>query len=205
MDYSYFIQGYILGISVASTIGISGILCLQNMMTGRISMGISSALAASLADMSCAMLVVFGLRSGQAIFLAYKTLFHVVTGIFLCCLGVSKLMSKMVWHSGHRESGGVLVAFFSVFFLSVVDPISILDFIGLCMGLTLDFSIVRNAATFVLGLFVGSATWWLGLCAMLLYFRANISVVAFERIQQCVGVGIILFGFWTLKMAWQGV
>lgn len=205
MQYSYLIQGYILGITVASTIGVSGVLCLQNMMTGRISIALSSALAASLADMACAMLVVFGLQSGQNILIAYKTVFHVVTGIFLCGLGLSKLLSKVVLHAEHKESRSVFIAFWAVFFLSVVDPVSILDFMALCMGLTLEFLVIRHAAVFVLGLLAGSATWWFGLCGLLLYFRANISVTLFERVQQMVGVGIILFGLWTFKVAYCGV
>ncbi len=199
LEYSYLIQGYILGFSVATTIGISGVLCLQNMMTGRISVALSSVLAVSLADMACAMLVVFGLQSGQEILIAYKTIFTILTGIFLCGLGLHKMMSKLVLHSGHKESGNALIAFGTIFFLAMVDPVSILDFMALCMGLTLDFSVLKNAFEFVLGLFLGSLTWWLGLCSLILFFRTSLSAMVFQRIQQIAGVGIFAFGVWTLK------
>jgi arginine exporter protein ArgO len=205
MDYSYFVQGYILGISVASTIGISGVLCLQNIMTGQVSIALASAAAASLADMSCAMLVVFGLKAGQDFLLAYKNIFEYLTGAFLCFLGASKLLSKVVLQSGHRESRSVIVAFCSVFFLALVDPVSILDFMALCMGLTLDFSVILNAVHFTLGLLIGSATWWFGICGLLLFFHARVPVIVFEIIQKIVGCGIILFGLITLRSAWQVV
>lgn len=198
MEYSYIIQGYILGFSLATTIGISGILCLQNMMTGRISVSLVSALAASLADMCCATLVVFGLQAGQHILLAYKFTFSIITGIFLCILGIEKLFTPLVLHSAHQQSNTVIKAFISIFFLALVDPVSILDFIALCMGLTFDFSAVQNAVVFVGGLFLGSFTWWILLCCLLLYFRKTLSVNTLQFIQHCVGAGIFAFGIWTL-------
>lgn len=205
MDYAYLAQGYILGITVASTIGISGILCLQNMMSGRILIGLSSALAASLADMSCGVLVIFGLKGGQEILMAYQTVFHIIAGIFLCFLGLNKLFSKVVFQAEHKTSRNAVIAFGSVFFLSLVDPVSIVDFMGLCIGLTLEFCVTANVAAFIFGLFIGSATWWFSLCGLLLYFRANISVLAFERVQKIVGLGIFCFGLWILKIAWYGM
>ena len=130
MDYSYVVQGYILGFSVATTIGVSGVLCLQNMMTGRVSVALSSVFAAALADMICAMLVIFGLQSAQEFLLAYKTTLSIVAGLFLCGLGLHKVMSPVVLHSGHKQSGSALVAFFSIFFLAIIDPVSVLDFIA---------------------------------------------------------------------------
>lgn len=201
MDYSYFVQGYILGISVASTIGVSGVLCLQNIMTGQVSIAVASATAASLADMSCAMLVVFGLQAGQDFLIAYQHVFQYITGTFLCFLGVSKLFSKVVLQSGHHQSRGIMVAFFSVFFLALVDPVSILDFMALCMGLTLDFSVRLNTLRFIIGLVMGSATWWFSLCGLLLFFHARVPVIVFEIIQKIVGCGIILLGLLTLMKA----
>lgn len=200
---SYFVQGYFLGFSVATTIGISGVLCLQNMMTGRVSVALASVLAAAMADATCAMLVVFGLQAGQQFLLAHQSMFGVITGLFLCGLGIHKVVSALKLEPMHAENTKVLSAFFSIFFLAIVDPVTIMDFMALCMGLTLDFSVMRHAMQFVFGLFTGSLTWWSLLCVLLLYFRQSIPLHIFQKIQQVVGIGIFAFGLWTLKSAWM--
>ncbi|MBP6892590.1 hypothetical protein KBB68_03350 [Candidatus Babeliales bacterium] len=198
MDFSYFIQGYFLGFSVATTIGISGVLCLQNMMTGRVSVALISVLAAAMADASCAMSVVFGLQAGQQFLLAHQSIFGVITGLFLCGLGISKVVGALKFEPMHQENTKIVSAFFSIFFLAIVDPVTIMDFMALCMGLTLDFSVTRHAVQFVVGLFSGSLTWWSLLCCVLLYFRQSIPLYIFQKIQQVVGCGIFGFGVWTL-------
>lgn len=203
MQYSYFVEGYMLGFVVATTIGVSGVLCLQNMMTGRISIGVTSALAAAFADMICAMLVVFGLQAGQDVLLAYKSVFSVMAGIFLSVLGLRRLFSSLLLHPVHGQSQSVAHAFLAIFFLALVDPITILDFMALCMGLSLDFSVVHNALGFVFGLFLGSATWWLSLCCLLFCFRKSLSVNGLQLVQQVVGAGIFGFGIWTIFKAWN--
>lgn len=203
MDMSYTLQGYLLGFSVATTIGVSGVLCLQNMMAGRVAVALASTLAAAMADATCAMLVVFGLQAGQNFLLAHQSIFTVITGLFLCGLGIHKILDTMQFDPLHKENTKILYAFFSVFFLATIDPVSIFDFMALCMGLTLDFSVTRHAVAFVVGLFAGSLTWWGSLCVLLLYFRQSIPVYIFQKLQQVVGIGIFGFGIWTLKSAWM--
>ena len=201
MNVSYFVQGYALGFSVATTIGVSGVLCLQNMMTGRVSVACVSVLAAAMADATCAMLVVFGLQVAQNFLLTYKIAFSIMTGLFLCGLGIHKFFDSLTFDPLQKQNTQLLQVFFSVFFLAVVDPVSILDFMALTMGLTLDFSVTRHAIQFVVGLFLGSLTWWGFLCVALLYFRQSIPVCFFQKLQQVVGLGIFAFGAWTLKVA----
>ncbi len=199
MDMSYAAQGYVLGFSVATTIGVSGVLCLQNIMTGRVSVALASVFAAAFADACCALLVVFGLQAGQQFLLQYQSILSIMTGLFLCGLGIRKIFESVQFDPLHKENTKILHAFLSVFFLAVVDPVSILDFMALCMGLTLDFSVTRHAVQFVLGLFAGSLTWWGLLCVVLLCFRQAIPVFVFQRLQQVVGVFIFGFGIWILK------
>lgn len=198
MESSFFVQGYVIGFSIATTIGVSGILCLQNMMTGRVRIALASVFAAALADMLFAGLITFGLGSVQQFLLTYQAYFSVVAGLTLCGLGLQKIFQSFAMQRVHVESTNVLQAFFSVFFLAFFDPVSLLDFAALFMGLTLDFSVVANAIAFVLGLGCGSLTWWLALCCVILYFAQSISVNFFYRVQQLAGVGIFGLGSWIL-------
>lgn len=203
MDYVYLLQGYILGISVAATIGVSGVLVLQNMMTGQLSIGMASTFAAALADTTCGAIVVFGLQAVQSVIVAYKSVLTVVTGLFLCALGLGKLFEKIVISHDYASSTHVLSAFGAVYFLAIVDPVSIMDFTALCMGLTFDFSVLKNVYQFILGLFLGSATWWGVLCCLIMFLRHRFSVQTLQRIQHVVGAGIFALGLWTISGIWR--
>ncbi len=170
MDLSYFVQGYILGFSVATTIGVSGVLCLQNFMTGRVPVALISVLAAAIADATCAILVVLGLGVAQEFLVEYRIAFSIMTGLFLCGLGIHKILNAVKLEPMYKENITAFHALFSILFLAIIDPVSIMDFMSFCMGLTFDFSVTRNAVQFVLGLFSGSFTWWSFLCMILLCF-----------------------------------
>jgi len=203
LNIAYFLQGYVFGFSVATTIGISGVLTLQNMMTGRFIVGFASALASASGDMLCGLFVVFGLQTVQSVVMAYRSLATTIAGLFLCFLGIQKLFSKVVLDVHQSENRQFIRAFLSVLFLSLLDPVSILDFMAICLALTLDFSIVNDCIYFTVGLFLGSATWWFSLFVIILYFRNKISVELLQKIQQIIGAGIFGLGIWTISGIWR--
>lgn len=198
MNYSYIIQGFLIGFSVATSIGISGVLCLQNIMTGRVRIALASVFAAACADVTCASVVVFGLSALQFFLMKYHTVFSIVTGVFLCLLGLYRIFNVTALHQSHKESQSAWHAFFAVFFLGVVDPVSVMDFAALSLGLTFDFALFAHAAQFLMGLFWGSLFWWSSLFLILLYFRRSISDQVFARMQQLVGGGLIGLGVYLL-------
>lgn len=199
MGVAYFTQGMILGLSVASTIGVSGVLCLQNMMSGNTRIALASALASALADMTCGIIVVFGMKALQSTLIFYGWYLQAFVGLFLCGLGLRKIFAKVVMTVHHEPSPHTLAAFGSIYFLSIVDPVSMVDFLALCLGLTLEFSVVYHAIRFIVGLFVGSAAWWLSLCFLSVVLRSRISAVALQYVQQIIGALIFGFGLVTIS------
>jgi len=199
MDISYFTQGLILGFSVATTIGVSGILCLENMMSGNTKIAVTSAFASALADMTGGIIVIFGMKALQNILMTYQWYLQGFVGVFLCGLGLRKMYAKFVMQQVHEQSRHAWAAFGTIYFLSIIDPVSMLDFLALCLGLTLEFSVVYQAIRFVVGLFFGSAIWWFSLCFLSVAFRSKISVVMLQYIQQFIGALIFGFGLVTLS------
>jgi threonine/homoserine/homoserine lactone efflux protein len=198
MNLQQFIEGYVIGFSVGTTIGISGILCIQNMMTGQISLGLASVLGTALADMSCGALVLFGLKSIELFLIQYKTMLGIFAGLLLSFLGLRKLFGKVEMAVHHSPSGHIFAAFGSVYFLSCIDPVSILDFMTLCLGLAIDFSEVSKVYQFILGIFFGSLSWWLLVYALVLFLKKSITAKLFQIMQYLLGSGILFLGLWTL-------
>ena len=203
MQFSLLIQGYFLGISVAMTIGISGVLCLRNMMTGIPRVAISSALAQSLADAFCAMIVVFGLQQAQDLLLSYKATMLIVAGITLCFLGIVQLFETVSLKQHHATTNQAVNAFFSVFFLALIDPVTILDFMALTIGFSLDFGFLKDTIGFLVGIFLGSATWWFAWCCILLVSAKNLSTKVFQWAWYLSNSIIFGLGLWTLYRAFK--
>lgn len=171
MNVEHLVEGIILGFSIGTTIGISGILCLQNMMTGRISLGLASVFAAALADMTCGAIALFGIQFLESFLMAYKKGLSIAAGILLCFLGIKRLFEKIDLVSECEPSHHLLAAFGSVYFLGMIDPVSILDFLALSVGLVIDFSVMYNIVQFILGIFLGSLVWWSSLFLLIFILK----------------------------------
>lgn len=198
MNLQHFIEGYVIGFSVGTTIGVSGILCLQNMMTGQISLGLSSVLAAALADMTCGTLALFGLGFLQEYLLPYKVGLTIGIGLVLCFMGITRIFGKIDFNVQHIASTHIFAALSRVYFLGLIDPVSVLDFLALSFSLTLDFSIKQNMYQFIGGIFLGSLTWWSAILLLIFLLKKGLSVDIFNSIQRLVGAGVLFLGIWTL-------
>ncbi|MBI2344466.1 hypothetical protein HYV10_00135 [Candidatus Dependentiae bacterium] len=203
MDLQHLLEGYIIGFSVGTTIGISGVLCLQNMMVGRVSLGLTSVIAAALSDLSCGILALYGMQFIEIFLIKYQKGLNVVAGLLLCFLGLKRLFEKTIFIPGYQPSKNLLVAFFSIYFLGMIDPVSVLDFLALAMGLVIDFSITYNIVQFIVGIFLGSLSWWMSVYFLALFLKKGISVELFQIIQYLIGTGILGLGFWTLLKAFM--
>lgn len=198
MDLSHILQGYLIGFSVGTTIGISGILCLQNIMTGRLSLGFASVIAAALADMTCGFIALFGFGFLQSFLIPYKTELTIAVGIFLCCIGIKRIFEKIDFKQQHASSHHIAAAFGTVYFLGLIDPVSILDFLALSLSLTLDFSVIDKVYQFIAGIFLGSFTWWFIIFQLVVVLKKGVSADIFNYVQKIVGALILSLGIWTL-------
>lgn len=201
LSLEHLLEGFFLGFSVGTTIGMSGILCLQNMMSGRFSLGLGSVFAAALADMTCGVLALFGMQFLETFLFKYQKGLTIAAGVLLCFLGVKKLFERIALVSTHQPSGNLLAALGSVYFLGMLDPVSVLDFVALSVGLVVDFSVTYHVLQFILGIFLGSLSWWGSLFAVIFILKKGISVKFFEYMQYLIGTGIFCLGLWTLKNA----
>ncbi len=198
MEIQYLLEGYLIGFSVGTTIGVSGILCLQNMMTGQKPLGIFSVFAAALADMTCGILAIFGLNFLQAYLVPYKIGLSIGIGLLLCFIGIKRIFEKIDFNIHHMPSVDVVAALGKVYFLGLIDPVSILDFLAISFSLTLDFSIRHKAYQFILGIFLGSFSWWAIVLLLVLILKKGISVDMFNVVQKLVGAIILFLGIRTL-------
>lgn len=203
MDITFLIQGILVGFSIAAPVGAIGLLCIQNTLQSGIALGLASGLGAATADMMYGILVVVGMRSLSTFLLAHRTILTFIGGIFLCYLGVKKFFAKPALCAAQISAKTVFKTYIVTFFLTLTNPATILDFMALFTGLSIDISHYAQGLLFVAGVFLGSVLWWFILCFSVNAFRKHISQTILKWINVIAGIIILGFGLWSLsKLTW---
>lgn len=205
-DLSVFFRGLIIGFSIAAPVGPIGVLCIRRTLAdGRLA-GFLSGMGAASADMFYGAVAAFGLTIVQDLLLGQSDWLRFVGGIFLLYLGFKTFFSKPSEQAAKSSRGGLFGAYLTTFFLTITNPITILSFIAIFAGLRLPFrdasGMLRegetggnyvSAAFMVLGVFLGSAAWWLTLSFTVGFLRQRFNASWQTWVNRVAGV--IIFGF----------
>ncbi len=195
----FLIKGLILGFSIAAPVGPIGIHCIRKTLQfGRLS-GLFSGLGAAVADLMYGMIAAFGVTFISNALLAGQFWLRVVGGIFLIYLGVKTFVYKTKIEAGKKVYRTSLMRdFMTTFFLTATNPMTILSFIAIFGGLGLSQD-GNHSLPLVLGVFCGSALWWLILCEFVTLFRKKIE----EKMMRWMNriAGLIIFGFGIASLA----
>ncbi len=200
MDINFLLKGAILGFSIAAPVGPIGILCIRKTMQfGRLS-GLASGLGAACADVLYGIIAAFGLTFVSDLLLAGQFWFRLFGGLFLIALGGRIFFFKPVERVEGVAHKTLLGDFLSTFFLTLSNPMTILAFMAVFagLGLTEEFEEYSNALILILGIFLGSALWWLILSEGVTFFRKKLSHVVMLWINRIAGLVISALGLLAL-------
>lgn len=193
------IKGFAVGFSIAAPVGVIGFLCIQQTLKGGFPLGIACGLGAATADMMYGILVAFGLKTCQAFLLSYRMPLTLFGGLFLCYLGIKKFFATPALHTAQTIKGGLLSAYVVTFFYTLTNPGTILDFTALFTGLRIDMSGYAESLSFIGGVFLGSAFWWLLLCFTVGLLRNKVSARILRLVNYVAGAAIFGFGLYALS------
>lgn len=200
MSLEFFLKGMILGFSIAAPVGPIGVLCIRKTLQfGRLS-GLFSGLGAAFADSIYAIIAAFGLTAISGFLLAGQFWLRLIGGGFLLYLGWKTFMAKPASESKNVPHTTLLNDFISTFFLTITNPMTILSFLAVFAGLGLS-SVEGDyiqAGNLVVGVFLGSAAWWLLLSEGVTLFRKKVSQKVMTWINRIAGLIILAFGVGAL-------
>jgi len=200
---SIYFRGFIIGISIAAPVGPIGLLCIRRTLAdGRLS-GFVSGLGAASADAVYGVVAGFGLTFLSSFLIQQQIWFRVFGGAFLCYLGVRTMISSPGQDSPQVNNKTLASNYFSIFILTLTNPMTILSFVAIFAGLGLaegrgDY---RLAIQMVLGVFSGSALWWLMLSFGVGIFRERVTPLWLLWINRAAGVLILGFGLAAILSA----
>jgi threonine/homoserine/homoserine lactone efflux protein len=200
MEISFLFKGLVIGFSIAAPVGPIGVLCMRRTLAeGRLS-GLVSGLGAATADAIYGCVAGFGLTFISNFLVGQQIGFRLIGGVFLCCLGIKTMLTKPEIQTAPPKNGGILGAYASTFFLTLTNPLTILSFAAIFSGLGLAGVSGNHASagSLVLGVFIGSALWWLILSGGVGFFRAKVNPRGLHWINSISGAVITGFGLMAI-------
>jgi len=125
---------------------------------------------------------------------------RLIGGAFLFFLGLKTFLARPAEEAASAQGDGLVGAYGSTLFLTLTNPMTILSFAAIFAGLGVG-SVRGNylsAGLLVLGVFIGSALWWLILSGGVSFLRAKFSPRWSRWVNRISGLIIIGFGLAAL-------
>jgi threonine/homoserine/homoserine lactone efflux protein len=196
LDLRVLLRGLVLGFSIAAPVGPIGVLCIRRTLAGGFRLGFASGLGAASADAVYGSIAAFGLTALSDLLVRQQPAFRFLGGVFLCYLGVRTFLAVPAGDGGTKEDRSLPGAMASTFLLTLTNPMTILMFAGMFAGLGLAAAGPGFAAagTVVLGVFLGSGSWWLLLSGGVSLLRRQVSGRVLRWVNRASGVVIAAFG-----------
>jgi threonine/homoserine/homoserine lactone efflux protein len=196
MDASLFVQGIIIGLTLALPVGPLSLLCIQRAVTDGRLHGIVSGIGIATADSFYAAVVFLGLTLISGMILAQQSLFRLIAGIVLLLIGMKVFVTLPPVAKTRPEPESYLKDYLTTAAIGFANPLTIIFFLAIlpAFGVVFLGASQALAAEFVAGVFCGSTVWWVILCGSIGSFRSRLSVDNLRLINKISGVMIFCIG-----------
>ncbi|WP_068112477.1 LysE family transporter [Tropicimonas marinistellae] len=203
------LKGIGIGLAVAAPVGPIGLLCIRRtLMDGRAA-GLATGLGAATADGVYGLMVAAGFAA-TGVLVSYTDPLAVAGGLLVAALGVMSLRGYWAARNAPapqaagrgRPYRGVAAAWATTFALTLSNPMTILAFVGMIAALGSAASGTALAPyLLVVGVFTGSALWWLLLVHMAHFAGARMNAGAMHWLDLASGSVLLIWGLWIAGSA----
>ena len=195
MDPGLFLRGLVLGFAIAASVGpISLLVIRRTLAEGRV-VGLVSGMGVATADATYGAIAAFGLTAVTDLLVDWRRPLALVGGIFL--LWIAWTTFRAVPGQAAAEDPiarrGLPGAYLSTLGLTLTNPMTILAFAALFVGLGVTGDDLTGAALLTLGVFAGSAGWWVILTTGVALLRSRITPRGLRRVNIASGLLIGTF------------
>lgn len=196
MELEFFIKGIAIGFSLAIPVGPIGLLLIRRTLNrGRLA-GLVSGLGAATADAIYGCIAGFGVTLLSNFLLENSYVLRVVGGAFLCYLGTKIFFSKPSEKKLSPEGSTLVSYYFSTLILTLTNPATIIAFAAVfaASGVAYTHGHYWFTVFLVIGVFCGSALWWLILSSIVSIFHGRFESTGRTIINKVSGLLIAAFG-----------
>jgi threonine/homoserine/homoserine lactone efflux protein len=195
MDITLLLRGLVLGFTIAAAVGpISLLVIRRTLAEGRV-VGLASGLGVATADGTYGAIAAFGLTAVTDLLIDWRRALGLIGGAFLLWLAWRTARTQpgeapTVANGGRRGLPG---AYLSILGLTLTNPMTILSFGALFVGLGVTGGNLAGATLLTLGVFGGSTAWWVVLTSLVGALRARVTTTWMRRIN--VASGLLIGAF----------
>jgi threonine/homoserine/homoserine lactone efflux protein len=183
-----------LGLCVAIPFGPIGLMCVQRTLAFGVWFGIASGMGAATAHgiFSCLAAVSATVLAQMA--LALHTPLRIIGGIVLVLMGLRTiLMSTPTAHGA--TCGDLFSAYTSTLLIAVANPMTILPYLGVASALEAGKPLIMDhALATLIGVMLGSASWYLVLALSTNAMFRNLQSAALNRLNGLAGILLMALG-----------
>ncbi len=203
MDIQFLLRGLAIGFSIAAPVGPIGVLCIRRTLAEGRAAGLVSGLGAASADAVYGTVAGLGLTFISDLLASQQGWLRLAGGAFLCYLGLKALLAKPAEQAAVAGGKSLAGAYVSTFLLTLTNPMTVLSFAAIFAGLGLAGASgsYGAAGVLVLGVFLGSALWWLLLSGVVGLLRGRFDARGLRWVNRISGVIITGFGLYALLSA----
>lgn len=201
---NFFAKGLAIGFSIAAPVGPIGALCIRRSLAEGRAIGFATGLGAATADALYGAVAAFGLTAISSFLTNQQFWLGSLGGIFLLYLGIQTFRASPTQQAADARGSTLLSAFATTLLLTLTNPATILSFIGLFSAT--GFAASPNTATaaaLVLGVFIGSAIWWLILSSSVDRLRFRFGPDWMRAVNRLSGCILIAFGAYAIFKAFK--
>lgn len=201
MTLNYFFKGILIGFSIAAPVGPIGILTIHRSLYVSSLAGLATGMGAASADAVYGCVAAFGLTFVSGFLLEWNAWLLRAGSVFLIALGLLFLIRtpKPPATEGTQRFTTYPGAYFSSFFLTLTNPMTIMAFTAIFAGLGLGMTgeSYLSAGIMVLGVFIGSSLWWVALAFGVGRLRRRMGDGLMKALNRAAGVILLGFGVWS--------
>ena len=194
---SVLLRGFLLGFVIAASPGPIFFLCLRRTLARGWVFGLVSGLGVATADGFYATLAAFGIGAVTSVLVGQRFWLALIGGMVLVLLGLRTVVErpKTLEPAPAAGGSGFAWAYLSTLGLTIANPSTIVSFAALVASLGIGLSGgFLPPVLLVLGVFVGSATWWFVLASIGARVRARVTPRVVQVISVFSGVAIVALG-----------
>lgn len=167
--------GVIIGFIAAIPTGPVGILCIQRTLTHGQKAGFTAGLGAAFADAFFAIVGAFSITIISHFIFKHHAIFRLIGGLFIIALGALSIWPPKRYQNEENSSPRKrsIDDFISSFLITITNPLTAIAFIAMFAGIGFraNYGDYFSASLLVIGVFFGSALWWLTLSYLTNIFK----------------------------------
>ena len=202
MDVELFAQGLVLGFSIAASVGPIALLVIRRTLAEGQPVGLASGLGVATADGAYGAVAAFGLTAVTELLVDWRRALGLIGGGFLLWVAWRTYTAVPPTTAEiDPPRRGLRAAFLSTLGLTLTNPMTILAFAALFIGLGVTGGDPAGATVLTAGVFAGSAAWWVILTALVARLRSRITPLWLRRVNVASGLVIGAFALVAIGLA----